>query len=102
LQTWTNNVYTKFGVEQSGAGWDGRAMPSSDPLIAALAAVLRERRLARGLTQEQIGDLHRNYVGRVERAEVVPTVTQLARWAAALDTVGSALLAEAERRSGQA
>lgn len=68
-------------------------------LATALAAVLRERRADQGLTQEQLGDLHRNYVGRVERGEVVPTVTQLARYAAALGTVASALLAEAEQRA---
>jgi transcriptional regulator with XRE-family HTH domain len=64
----------------------------------ALASVIRERRAELGLTQEEVGDLHRNTVGEIERARLNPTVTQLDRIAAGLRTSGSSLLEAAEAR----
>jgi transcriptional regulator with XRE-family HTH domain len=43
----------------------------------ALGAAVRELRARRGFSQEQLGfrgDLHRNYVGAVERGEINPTL----------------------------
>ncbi len=42
----------------------------------ALGRAVRELRARRGLSQEQLGfrcDLHRNYVGAIERGEINPT-----------------------------
>jgi transcriptional regulator with XRE-family HTH domain len=42
----------------------------------ALGRAVREMRARRGLSQEQLGfrcDLHRNYVGAIERGEINPT-----------------------------
>lgn len=66
-----------------------------DPLLAALADVVRRRRLELGLTQENVGNLHRNYVGAVERGELNPTITQLERLAKGLDTTAWELLRDA-------
>jgi transcriptional regulator with XRE-family HTH domain len=48
---------------------------------------VRDKRLGRGLSQERLGedaDLHRTYIGRLERGEVNPTLANLVRVAAAL------------------
>lgn len=42
----------------------------------ALGAAVRELRARRGMSQEELGaraDLHRNYVGAIERGEINPT-----------------------------
>jgi transcriptional regulator with XRE-family HTH domain len=59
---------------------------------------------ARGqaISQEELGDragLHRNYVGRIERGEVVPTLRTVAVLADALAVMPSALIARAEREA---
>ena len=72
-------------------------MAQSAPLHRALAHVIRARREQLGLSQEQLGDRHRNTVGKIERAEMAPTALQLQRLAEALGTTGSELLADAER-----
>lgn len=61
--------------------------PKSD--LAALGAALRGLRLERGYSQERLSleaGLHRNYVGRVERAELSPTFEPLLAIARALGT----------------
>jgi transcriptional regulator with XRE-family HTH domain len=75
-----------------------RGVPAP-PLLRALAAVIRERREALQLSQERLGDLHRNYVGGVERGEINPTLTQLQRLAAGLGVPVWELLREAEARA---
>lgn len=72
-----------------------------DPLRAAIGEVIRAARLERGLTQEEVGDLHRNYIGGVERGTINPTVTQLVRLAAALDMTGAELLERIEARAAE-
>lgn len=69
---------------------------SASPLLIALAHVIRRRRGELGLSQEAVGDLHRNSLGEIERAETAPTVLQLDRIADALGVRASVLLAEAE------
>ncbi|MCX6621673.1 MAG: helix-turn-helix transcriptional regulator [Acidobacteria bacterium] len=52
------------------------------------ASKLRELRLAKGLTQESLGELcglHRTYVGSVERAERNVSIDNIERLARALD-----------------
>ena len=42
----------------------------------ALGAAVRELRARRGMSQEELGaraDLHRNYIGAIERGEINPT-----------------------------
>ena len=58
---------------------------------------LRERR---DLSQERLGQLsqlHRNYIGGIERGELNPTLKTIKKLAAALEVKPSQLLAAAER-----
>ena len=76
-------------------------MHRSENLGVAFGNVLRERRTASGLSQEQLAeaaDLHRNYVGLVERGKNSPSLAAIASLAAALGLEPSALLREAEQR----
>jgi transcriptional regulator with XRE-family HTH domain len=69
-------------------------------LSIALAAAIRRRRLAAGISQEELADrahLHRTYISLVERAKRNLTVDALDRLAAGLGVLGSTLVAEAER-----
>ena len=72
-------------------------------LQESLAEVIREMRLARGLSQERLAeasDLHRNYIGLVERAVNSPTVAALAAIARAFSVQPSELLRAAEDKMG--
>lgn len=62
---------------------------ASLPSRKILGAVLRSFRERRGLSQEAVGfaaNLHRNYVGGVERGERNPSFEALARWIVAVST----------------
>lgn len=51
-----------------------------DPALVAFAAVVRKRRHALSLTQEQLAEranFHVNYIGGIERAERNPSLTSL-------------------------
>jgi transcriptional regulator with XRE-family HTH domain len=70
-------------------------------LSAALALVIRERRNAAKISQEELADragLHRTYVSLLERAKRNITVDALDQVAHGLDISASTLLADAERR----
>lgn len=70
------------------------------PLQRRFGAVLRRRREAAGLSQEALAaqaNLHRNYVGLLERGERMPTILTAEQLAVALGTTMSALLAEVEQ-----
>ena len=59
-----------------------------------LGAVVRRRRLALCLSQEQLAErvpCNRNYVGMIERGEHNPTTTKLRGFATALNTTVSSL-----------
>ncbi len=74
-------------------------------LETALGQILRERRLAAGLSQEQLAeaaDLHRNYVGLIERGQTSPSLSALTGLAHALGKLPSELLREAEAHAGLA
>lgn len=61
----------------------------ADPSVLRLAARVRELRQSLGWSQERLAaeaDLHRNYVGAVERAELNPTFRSVVRIATALRT----------------
>ena len=57
-------------------------------LYPALGTAVRELRARRGISQEELGfraDLHRNYVGAMERGELNPTLRTLLRVSRGLD-----------------
>ncbi len=67
-----------------------------------LGHVVRYTRARRGLSQEALGDeadLHRNYVGAIERGEINPTFRVLLKLAAGLCIPLSELIATAEQET---
>ena len=68
-------------------------------------AVLRRRREVAGVSQEELAasaDLHRNYVGLLERGKQVPTILVVEKLATALGTTMSSLLREVEKEESKA
>lgn len=69
----------------SSTGADGNL--DSRELFLSFGRTVRERRMALGLSQEQLADLaglHRTYVGSIERGERNPSLLNIARLAKAL------------------
>lgn len=74
------------------------------PAFIALGRAVRETRARRCLSQEALGqrsDLHRNYVGAIERGEINPTLRILRNLADGLDITVSELITLAETREQQ-
>jgi DNA-binding XRE family transcriptional regulator len=72
-------------------------------MYRAFGGAVRESRARRGLSQEALGfaaDLHRNYVGAVERGEINPTLRIIFKLARGLAMLPSELMALAERHHG--
>ena len=72
------------------------------PLQRQFGIVLRRRRLAANLSQEKLpenANLHRNYVGLLERGQRMPTIVVVQQLAVALDTTMAKLLEEVEREA---
>jgi transcriptional regulator with XRE-family HTH domain len=72
-------------------------------LPRAFAAVVRQRRLELGVSQEELAaraGLHRNYIGMVERAERNPSLIAIGGIAKGLNTSPSALLSKVEDSIG--
>lgn len=70
---------------------------------AAFGAVLRQHRLAAGLSQEQLGldsGVQRNFISLIETGQNQPTIGTVFRLAMALDVKPSKLIAETERLLG--
>jgi transcriptional regulator with XRE-family HTH domain len=70
-----------------------------------LGATVREVRVPRGLSQEQLGfasGLHRNYVGAIERGEINPTFRVLMSLSHGLRLPLSEIVALYEERGGDA
>jgi transcriptional regulator with XRE-family HTH domain len=70
------------------------------PLQQQFATVLRRKREEASLSQEALAaraNLHRNYVGLLERAQRMPSILVVQQLATALNTTMSALLAEVEQ-----
>lgn len=73
-------------------------------LQRALGEELRELRKQRGFSQESLADkadLHRNFIGLVERGQRNVTLTTLEMLAAALKLPVSELIARTEKRAGR-
>lgn len=71
-----------------------KAKKSITPAVE-LGAAIRSRRLAAGLSQEDLGfeaDTHRTYIGAIERGEKAITVEKLVVLAVALDCSASQIL----------
>ncbi len=69
------------------------------PLQQQFGLVLRRRREAAELSQEALAaqaNLHRNYVGLLERGQRMPSILVVQQLASALGTTMSELLAEVE------
>jgi transcriptional regulator with XRE-family HTH domain len=67
---------------------------------SAFGKVLRQKRLAAGLSQEKLGleaNVQRNFVSLIERGVNQPTITVLFKLAKALRCQPSQLLAEVEQ-----
>lgn len=76
---------------------------SESDIHLAFGLAVRVRRARLGLSQEALGfgaDMHRNYVGYVERGEVNPTLFTMSRLANAIGITLAELLAEADARLG--
>lgn len=75
-------------------------MAKADQLALAFGRVLRERRLAAGLSQEKLAleaEVDRTFVSLLERGGRQPTLTTLWRLAAALGVTPRELVAGVER-----
>jgi transcriptional regulator with XRE-family HTH domain len=71
----------------------------SEPLSNLFGLIIRQRREALEMSQEQLGqktNLSRNYIGMVERGETNPTLLVLQSLAKALDTTMASLIGELE------
>lgn len=71
-----------------------------DHVCAAFGAAVRRLRTRLDLSQEEFADrvkIHRTYIGGIERGERNPTLTMVARIAAALNVSAAQLLREAEK-----
>jgi transcriptional regulator with XRE-family HTH domain len=69
--------------------------------LRAFAAEIRRARAVLKLSQEELADranLHRNYVGMIERGERIPTLLAVERIARGLKVKVSELVARAEGR----
>lgn len=70
-------------------------------LLRGFAAEVRRTRTHLGLSQEELADranLHRNYIGMIERAERTPTLLAIEGIAKGLQLKASELIARAEDR----
>ncbi len=73
-------------------------------LLRGFAAEVRALRNNLELSQEELADranLHRNYIGMIERAERAPTLLAIAGIAKGLDLRASELIARAEARASR-
>jgi transcriptional regulator with XRE-family HTH domain len=71
----------------------------AEKIAELFGQVIRRRREAAGLTQEDLGhsaNLSRNFVGMLERGERTPTIITLRQLALALSTTMSSLIQDLE------
>ncbi len=63
-------------------------MPSKTPLLNSFGDIIREKRKEKKMSQEDLAfkaDLHRTYIGMIERAEKNITLENINKLAKALD-----------------
>jgi len=73
------------------------------PIAMKFGLVLRERREAAGISQEQLADragLHRTYVSLIERGKRTASIEVVRRVASALDLTMTELINATEKRAG--
>lgn len=78
-------------------------MEHDEKLLRAFGLAVRQAREKKGISQDvlaDLADLHRTYIGSVERGERNLTLKNISAIAAALNMRGSALLERAERFLG--
>ncbi len=82
---------------------ENRRGAERDPLLIGLGRAIRRLRFENDdISQEQLGqdsDVHRNYIGGIERAERMPTLLSVAKIAGAFQMRPSQLLELAEREA---
>lgn len=64
-------------------------MPSKTKLLFSFGEIIRQKRKEKGLSQEDLAfkaDLHRTYIGMIERAEKNITLENINKIAKALET----------------
>lgn len=74
-------------------------MPPVNPLLRRIGLAIRRRRELMDLSQEELGNLsnlHRTYVGGLERGERNPTILTLEKVTSGLQTTVIELLRKAE------
>ena len=73
------------------------------PIAAAFGAVLRERREAVGISQEQLADragLHRTYISLIERGKRTASIEVVRKVSTALGLTMTDLINATEKRRG--
>jgi transcriptional regulator with XRE-family HTH domain len=71
-----------------------------ESIAKRFGVVLRRRREAAGVSQEALAakaDLHRNYVGLLERGKQIPSILVVEKLAEALGTTMSSLMRDVEK-----
>lgn len=74
-------------------------MPEVGSLVESLGITVRQLRVLRGLSQEQLAErseLNRSYVGEIERGQVAASIVTLQKLGLALDTNAAGLLLRCE------
>ncbi|MCI0703844.1 MAG: helix-turn-helix domain-containing protein [Planctomycetia bacterium] len=75
-----------------------------ESIAKRFGAVLRRRREAAKISQESLAaeaELHRNYVGLLERGKQVPSILVVEKLATALGTTMSSLMRDVEKEGGK-
>jgi transcriptional regulator with XRE-family HTH domain len=77
-------------------------MPAKNPICLAFVQAVRRIRNSLGLSQEDLADranIHRTYIGGIERGERNPTLTMINRLAVALGVPPTKLLEFEEQQT---
>ena len=96
-----NSIMCVDGYAHDQLHWRLPRMGAAVESIAKrFGVVLRRRREAVKVSQEDLAakaDLHRNYVGLLERGKQIPSILVVEKLAKALDTTMASLMREVEK-----